>query len=101
MAAEGATGVDGFTQFLPLIIIFVVFYFLLIRPQQKRTKEHKAMLVQLSKNDEIVTAGGIVGKVTEVEENFVKVEIANNMIVQIQKAQVTQLMPKGTYKASK
>jgi len=95
-ASAGAAG--GLMQFLPLILIFVVFYFLLIRPQQKRAKEHKSMLEALQKGDEVVTAGGLLGKVKKVGENFVEVEVAANLTVKVQKPQITQLMPKGTVK---
>jgi len=101
MAGNGASaGVDGIVQFLPLILIFVVFYFLLIRPQQKRAKEHKTMLETLKKGDEVVTAGGLLGKIKHVGENFVEIEVANNLTVKIQKPQIAQLMPKGTIKAT-
>jgi preprotein translocase subunit YajC len=79
-------------------LFFVIFYFMLIRPQSKRAKEHKAMLAALAPGDEVVTAGGIVGKVSEVGDNFVELEIANGVTVKIQRIQVTALMPKGTLK---
>ncbi len=101
--AEGAApagAASSIASFLPLILIFVVFYFLLIRPQQKRAKEHKIMLEGLNKGDEVVTAGGVLGKIKNVGENFVEIEIASNVLVKIQKPQVAQLMPKGTIKQS-
>jgi preprotein translocase subunit YajC len=85
-------------QFLPLILIFVVFYFLLIRPQTKRAKEHKKMVEGLSKGDEVVTNGGLLGRITEVGENFVQVKVAENVEVKIQRQAVANLMPKGTSK---
>jgi preprotein translocase subunit YajC len=83
---------------LPLILIFVVFYFLIIRPQQKRAKEHKAMIDGLKLGDEVVTAGGILGKIRNLNDNFVHVEIADNTEVKVQRGQILQLMPKGTMK---
>jgi preprotein translocase subunit YajC len=85
---------------LPLLLIFVVFYFMLIRPQSKRAKEHKAMLATLETGTEIATAGGILGKVTEVGDNFVTVEIASNVLVKVQRNTISQVLPKGTIKGS-
>ena len=82
----------------PFIILFVVFYFLLIRPQSKRAKEHKAMVEALSKGDEIITQGGIYGKITEVAEEHIEVEIADNTVVKLQRAAIASLLPKGTIK---
>ncbi len=84
--------------FLPLILIFVVFYFLLIRPQTKRAKEQKAMIAALAKGDEVVTNGGLLGKITKVGESFVQIEIAPGSEVKVQKHAVASLMPKGTIK---
>lgn len=82
-------------QFIPLILIFVIFYFLLIRPQQKRIKEHKAMVDSLNRGDDIVTSGGIVGKVVRVlEDDKVEVEIAENVTVKIIKSTVSQVLSK-------
>lgn len=100
MAADSIPTGGGIMSFLPLILIFVVFYFLLIRPQQKRAKEHKSMLDSLNKGDEVVTAGGVLGKIKNVGENFVEVEVATNVLVKVQKPQISQLMPKGTVKQS-
>jgi preprotein translocase subunit YajC len=85
--------------FLPMIGIFVVFYFLLIRPQQKRAKEAKAMLEALQKGDEVITAGGIVGKIAKLTEQYASIEIAPNVEISVQRAAVSQLLPKGTIKA--
>lgn len=89
--------------FLPIILMFVVLYFLMIRPQMKRAKEHKQMLEALNKGDEVITAGGIVGKVTKVAESYVSVEIARRgeepIEIQMQKQAVQTLLPKGTIKA--
>jgi len=89
---------DALMQFLPLVLIFVVFYFLLIRPQTKRAKEHKKMVEGLSKGDEVVTNGGLLGRITEVGENFVQVKVAENVEVKVQRQAVANLMPKGTSK---
>jgi preprotein translocase subunit YajC len=98
-AAPAAGGGSDLMAFLPMIAIFVVFYFLLIRPQQKRAKETKAMLQALQKGDEVVTAGGVVGKVTKLTEQYASVEIAPNVEITVQRAAVAQLLPKGTIKA--
>ncbi len=86
--------------FLPLILIFIVFYFLLIRPQVKRAKEHKKMVETLAKGDEVVTSGGILGKIKSVDESFVGLEVAEGIELKVQKSAVASLMPKGTMKSS-
>ncbi|GBE11605.1 preprotein translocase subunit YajC [bacterium BMS3Bbin12] len=98
--AQGASssGGDPLLSFLPLVLIFVVFYFLLIRPQAKRTKEHRKMVAALAKGDEVVTTGGLVGQVTEMGENFVRVEIAGNVQVRIQRQAISTVLPKGSLK---
>jgi len=97
--AQGAPGQpSALMQFLPLVLIFVVFYFLLIRPQTKRAKEHRAMIAALETGAEVVTAGGILGKVVELGDQFVVVEIADGVKVKIQRHTITQVMPKGTIK---
>ena len=88
-----------FMSFVPLILIFVIFYFFLIRPQMKRAKEHKKMIEALAKNDEVVTSGGLLGRITSLSEGFVVVEIAEGVQVKVQKSSVTQVVPKGTYKS--
>ena len=97
-AAAPAAEPDPLMGFLPLILIFVVFYFLLIRPQTKKAKEHKALVEGLAKGDEVVTSGGILGKVTQVGENFVLVEAASGVELRVQRQAITALMPKGTIK---
>ncbi|MBK9114691.1 MAG: preprotein translocase subunit YajC [Betaproteobacteria bacterium] len=97
-AAGASTGSDLMT-FLPMIAIFVVFYFLLIRPQQKRAKETKLMLEALQKGDEIVTAGGVVGKISRLTDQYAAIEIAPNVEISVQRAAIAQLLPKGTIKA--
>lgn len=98
-AAPAAQQDPGLFGFLPLVIIFVLFYFLLIRPQQKRAKEHKQMIAAIAKGDEVVSGGGLLGKVIDIGESFITLEIANGVSVQIQRASVATLMPKGTYQA--
>lgn len=92
----GGLGGGGIMSFLPMIALFVVFYFLLIRPQQKRQKEHKSMVTGLAKGDEVVTMGGILGKITAVDENFITVEIAKGTEIKVQRVSVQAMMPKGT-----
>lgn len=96
-AAAGQQG-SGLLGMLPLLLIMVLFYFMLIRPQTKRAKEHKNMVEALSKGDEIVTNGGLLGRVNEVGDSFLNVEIANGVEVKVQKQSVATLVPKGTYK---
>ncbi len=95
-----AAGAGGLLSFAPLLIIFVLFYFLLIRPQQKRTKQHKEMVEGIAKGDEIVTSGGALGKVTDTGDNFITVEIADGVSIKVQRHMVAQLMPKGTVKSA-
>ncbi len=95
-AAQGAPGMGDFVF---LILLFVVFYFLLIRPQMKRAKEHKTMVGALAKGDEVVTNGGLLGKITKMGDAFVTVEIAEGLEVNIQKQAVASLLPKGTMKS--
>jgi len=94
-----ATSGSGFLEFLPLVIVCAVFYFLLLRPQQKRAKEQRAMLAALQKGDEIVTIGGQIGRVSKVGETYVSLEIADNLFVHIQKNAVQTVLPKGTIKS--
>ena len=98
LAAEPVAQGNPLTSFLPLIVIFVIFYFLLIRPQSKKAKEHKQMVESLAKGDEVVTNGGILGKITKVGDNFIELEIADGMLVKVQRQAVATLMPKGTIK---
>jgi preprotein translocase subunit YajC len=95
--AAGAAG--GLMSFLPIILMFVVLYFLMIRPQMKRQKEQKAMIDALSKGDEVITAGGLLGKVTKVTDAYITVEVSEGTEVIVQKAAVTLLLPKGSIKA--
>ena len=97
--AQSAGGQESLLSLLPLVLIFVVFYFLLIRPQTKRQKEHREMVDALKVGDEVTTAGGLLGKVTEVKESFVRVELTDNVIVTVQRHTVSAVMPKGTIKS--
>ena len=83
-------------SFLPLILIFVVFYFVLIRPQTKKQKEHQEMVNALEVGNEVVTAGGILGKIQEMNENYVQLEISQNVTIKIQRQTISSLLPKGT-----
>jgi len=96
--AAGGAQPNAFVQLLPLVLIFVVFYFLLIRPQAKRAKEHKAMVAALGVGDEVATAGGILGKVTETGDQFLTLEVAEGVRVKVQRHTVTSVLPKGTIK---
>ena len=98
-AGGGAPG-GGLAPLLMMVVFIAIFYFLLIRPQQKKAKEHQAMVTKLSTGDEVVTSGGILGKIVEVGDSFVTLEIAPNVQIKVQKFQVTSLMPKGTLKSS-
>ncbi|MGK5062423.1 preprotein translocase subunit YajC [Janthinobacterium sp. LB3P112] len=96
----GALGLGGnLTSFLPLVLMFVVMYFLMIRPQQKRAKEQRAMMDALAKGDEVVTAGGMLGRVVKVVDAYVTIEVASGTEVTVQKSSITTLLPKGTLKA--
>ena len=95
--ASGAAG--GLMSFLPIILMFGVLWFIMIRPQMKRQKESKAMLEAIAKNDEVVTAGGILGRVTKVTDQYVNLEIAVNTEITVQKNAITAVLPKGSLKA--
>jgi preprotein translocase subunit YajC len=97
-AAPGGSAGDSFMALLPLVLFAVVFYFLLIRPQAKRQKEHKRMVESLAKGDEIITVGGIAGRITDIGENFVLIDIADGVQVKIRRAAVESVLPKGTLK---
>jgi preprotein translocase subunit YajC len=99
-ASGAAPQGPGMLNFIILPLMIVVFYFLLIRPQQKRHKDHQAMLAKLGVGDEVVTGGGLLGRVTEVGDSFVTVEIADGVRIKVQRQQITQLVPKGTYKSA-
>jgi len=97
--APAGGGDAGLMGFLPIILMFVLLYFLMIRPQMKRTKEHKTMVEALQKGDEVITSGGVLGRITRVSDAYVAVEIAPNTEVSVQKAAVQTLLPKGTIKS--
>ena len=99
-AAEPAAQADPLTSLLPLILIFIIFYFLLIRPQAKRQKEHQKMVSELEKGDEVVTNGGVIGSITELGEQFVSVEISDGVVVKVQRHAVAAVLPKGTLKSA-
>jgi len=96
-AASGGGQTDLF-GFLPLILIFVVFYFLLIRPQSKRQKEHKKMLAELEKGNEVVTNGGLYGKIAEIGDTFLLLDVADGVQVKVHRSMIQSLMPKGSGK---
>jgi preprotein translocase subunit YajC len=91
---------DPLLGFLPLVAIFVLFYFLLIRPQSKRQKEHRQMVEALASGDEVVTGGGVLGQVVEVGEQFVNVKVAEGVTLKVQKHTIATVMPKGTMKSA-
>lgn len=97
--AQGAQQGDAFLSFLPLVVLIVLFYFMLIRPQMKRSKEHREMLGKLAKGDEVITGGGLAGVVREIGENYLTVEIADNVAVKMQKSAIVSVLPKGSLKA--
>lgn len=95
-ASGGPTEMLG--GMLPLVLMFVVLYFVMIRPQMKRQKEHRAMIEALAKGDEVATAGGVLGKVTRLDDTYVGLEISSGVEVQVQRSAVVQVLPKGTLK---
>ena len=92
-------GDPGFMGFLPIILMFVLLYFLMIRPQMKRAKEQKQMIEALQKGDEVITSGGVLGRITRIADAYVSVEIAPNTEVSVQRAAVQTVLPKGTLKS--
>ena len=97
-AQAGAPPGGDLWSMLPIVLMFVVLYFIMIRPQMKRAKEHKAMIDALQKGDEVVAAGGIAGSVTKVGENYVSVRIAENVEIRVQRPAIQVVLPKGTLK---
>lgn len=98
MAQDAATEAPGLLgTFLPLILIVVIFWFLLIRPQMKRNKQHRELVAGLSVGDEVVTAGGMLGKVSQVGDSFISLDLTDNVTVKVQKHSVAQVVPKGTF----
>ena len=99
-AAPGAGAPGQLTPLLMVVAFFVVFYFILLRPQQKRAKEHQNLVSKLAAGDEVVTSGGVLGKVTDLGDTFITLEIADGVRIKVQKVQITSLMPKGTLKSA-
>ncbi len=98
-APAASPGLFGnLASMLPLILMFVVLYFVMIRPQMKRQKEHRAMIEALTKGDEVVISGGVLGKVSKMGETYLGVEVANGVEIQVQRSSVIQVLPKGTFK---
>jgi preprotein translocase subunit YajC len=95
----GGGAESSLMTFLPLLLMFAVLYFIMIRPQMKRQKEHRNMLAAMAKGDEVITNGGVVGKVSKVGEAYVGVEVADGVEITVQKAAVTTILPKGTIKS--
>ena len=98
LAAAPEAQANPIMSLLPLVFIFVVFYFLLIRPQSKKAKEHKQMVEALAKGDEVVTNGGLLGKLTKIGDNFVELELADGVTVKLQRNAIANILPKGTMK---
>jgi preprotein translocase subunit YajC len=90
----------GMMQIGILVAIFALFYFMLIRPQTKRAKEHREMVAKLAAGDEVVTNGGLLGRISDVGEHFVTLQVSSGVAIQVQKFQIAQLMPKGTFKGA-
>jgi preprotein translocase subunit YajC len=98
-AAPAAGGAENsLLSLLPIVLMFVVLYFIMIRPQMKRQKEHKAMIEAIAKGDEVVTSGGLLGKISKLGETYIHIEVANGVELQVQRSAVVQVLPKGTVK---
>jgi preprotein translocase subunit YajC len=97
-AAAASSTESTLFSLLPLVLMFVVLYFIMIRPQMKRQKEHKAMIEALAKGDEVVISGGVIGRVSKLGDSYVHVEVANGVELQVQRPAVIQVLPKGTFK---
>jgi preprotein translocase subunit YajC len=97
-AAQTGSAQSSFLTLLPLVLMFVVLYFVMIRPQMKRQKEHKAMVDALAKGDEVVMGGGVVGRVAKIGDPYIHLEVSNGVEIQVQRTAVIQVLPKGTYK---
>ncbi|MDR2324043.1 MAG: preprotein translocase subunit YajC [Acidovorax sp.] len=95
-AAAGGDMMSSLTGMLPLVLMFVVLYFVMIRPQMKRQKEQRAMVDALAKGDEVATSGGLLGKISDLNEQFLFLEVASGVVVQVQRGAVLQVLPKGT-----
>jgi preprotein translocase subunit YajC len=97
-AAAGGGAESTLLSMLPLVLMFVVLYFIMIRPQMKKQKEHKAMIDAIAKGDEVIIAGGVMGRVAKMGDSYLHIEVANNVEIQVQRAAVVQVLPKGTFK---
>ena len=97
-AAAGGSTESTLFSLLPLVLMFVVLYFIMIRPQMKKQKEHKAMIDALAKGDEVIIAGGVMGRVAKMGDSYLHVEVASNVELQVQRGAVVQVLPKGTFK---
>jgi preprotein translocase subunit YajC len=97
-AAAGGGAESTLFSLLPLVLMFVVLYFIMIRPQMKKQKEHKAMIEAIAKGDEVIIAGGVMGRVAKLGDSYLGVEVANGVELQVQRGAVVQVLPKGTYK---
>lgn len=97
-AASGGDMSSSLMSMLPLVLMFVVLYFVMIRPQMKKQKEHRAMIDALAKGDEVVTAGGVLGKVAKLGDSYIGLEVSNGVEMQVQRSAVVQVLPKGTFK---
>ena len=98
-AQTAASGTESsLFSMLPLVLMFVVLYFIMIRPQMKKQKEHKAMVEAVAKGDDVIIAGGVLGRVAKIGDSFLHVEVASGVELQVQRAAVVQVLPKGTYK---
>lgn len=100
MADAGGQAGAGWEGLIPLVLLFVIFYFLLIRPQQKKVKEHRKLVSELQKGEEVITYGGIAGKIRDLDEAFCDLEIANNVVVKVDRQNIARLLPKGTLKGT-
>jgi preprotein translocase subunit YajC len=98
--AAGGAAADPFSPLIMMVVFFAIFYFIAIRPQMKRAKEHRAMLEAIAKGDEVVTSGGILGRVVDISDAFISVEIADNLQIKVQKHAISAVLPKGTIKAA-
>lgn len=97
-AAAGGDMQSSLMSMLPLVLMFVVLYFVMIRPQMKKQKEHRSMIDSLGKGDEVATVGGVLGKITKISESSLSLEVANGVEIQLQRSAVVQVLPKGTIK---
>ena len=98
-AQAAPSGDPGYIGLLPIVLMFVLLYFLMIRPQMKRAKETKSMIEALQKGDEVITAGGVLGRITRISDAYISLEIAPNLEINVQKAAIQVLLPKGTIKS--